>query len=110
MVAIVVPGVAIVGQGSCHRWSWWRCRRAAALCGLAAVSLLSGRPSSLPIGVAGIAIIWARGRHRRYHRRWRWRPHDHRWRWRPHDHRWGRRGGRTPDMVMQATPHLFALL
>merc|ERR1719445_2486745 len=59
MIAIVVPGVAVVGQGSCHRRSWWWCRRAATLCGLATVGLLSGRPSSLPIRVTGVAVIGA---------------------------------------------------
>merc|ERR1719362_319161 len=123
MVAIVVAGVAVVGQGSCHRWSR-RCRRAATVYGLAAVGLLSGRPPFLPVGIAGIAIVGARSRRGSHRLRRGWRPHDHWWRrwgphdhwrrrWGPHDHwrrRWGRRGGRTPDMVMQAAPDLFACL
>jgi len=114
MVAGVVPGVAVVGKGGRHRWSRWRCRRAAALRGPAAVSLLSGGPSPLPIGVAGIAVVRARCRRGHYHGRRRWGPHDHRRRRRrrPHDHRWRRWrcwGGGTADVVMQAAPHLLAL-
>merc|ERR1711972_666427 len=59
LVAIVVPGIAIVGQGCHYCWCWRRGRRAAALCSPAAIGLLPSGPSPLPVGVASIAIVRA---------------------------------------------------